>query len=154
MAILDETHLLKEALLQVAQPYTPKIVFDTPTQSPPSTGQMPCFIIYIPTNPIIDNSTYAIERRNNDYKIDLVICPTGQGTLAYNYNRALEYIEPTMDALWSHLRLYNTNTMGVMWTKPTYSRPKVLQYHWGGQAFFGIEFTVHVQSWRTITYGS
>lgn len=154
MSIPTEMAALANTLSGITLPTTPLLppirrIYQVPPMSPPTTQDLPAFVIFIRRPIQIGVATFGNEQRTTEYIAQLIFTTIGQGDFTTNYNNVLYYIEPTLDALWSHIRLNNTND--VNWSIPTQTlMPSQLAEQWGGQEYYGIDFTVQTVSSRSI----
>ncbi len=156
MAIYDELTQLQTELQSVVAPanLSPiKRVYITPTQSAPTTDDLPCIVLFFKAKDSIIGFEGDAEQRVTTYTAQLLYAPTGQSTLADNYADILQYHDPVLDQLWAHVRL--GGTANVIYALPKdVTQPMKVTEQWSGQDYFGMEFRIECKVWRAVTIGA
>lgn len=118
--------------------------------APPTTEDVPAIVVFLRRPPLVSAFTFGVERRDTTYTVQFIYTPVGFGVFADSYKACLAYCEPILDVLWQHQTL--NNTANVNWSRPIQETlPQKLPDVWGGQEYFGVDFSIACVSSRGVT---
>lgn len=154
MAMSDDLSNLNTALSGVVVPVGfPAIVkiYTSADERTVTTAELPCYLI-LWNKPVATHlMTFGTVSETREYQIHFLYKPVAQGTIHEDITDTMNYIQPTLNALYAHLTLYST-VLGQYSIQ--YVMPKELPFTWAGTKYIGFTTVVRVIQQRAITLGS
>jgi hypothetical protein len=155
MAMPDDLSNIDTALSNVVVPVGyPAIArrYQSPSEKEVTTAELPCYLILWGTQkPKTQIFTFGTTLETRLYIVRFIYKPTGQGTLTDNLREVAQYRQPTLTALYAHIRLYST----VMAQTPIQcGYPLEFPEEWNGQKHVGMDIVITVKEQRTTVFGA